>query len=448
MSFTSTDLDSIRILNQPFKTRTDQNLNVVIHDLLKMVDAFGGSGTVTSVALALPSSVFTVTGSPVTSTGTLTGSLKTQNANKVFAGPSTGADAAPTFRALVADDMPDLSSLYWAIDGNTVGAEKKFGTVDNFDLPFITNNTEWMRILKTGEVGIGLTSATAKIHVKGAGATSASYAVKVENSSTTSLFSIRNDGLINLGLSGGAIGVGYDIGFVPSTSMVFFGQDIGNDTFSGGLNFAFGYSNFNALTSGSNNIAIGYTNLNSATTATACVAVGHTALVSNTTGSYNQAFGNNALNANTTGTSNTAIGYQAMYQNTTGDSCVAIGEQALFSQVNPTGRNVAVGVYAGRLTTGSNGLFLGTWAGRYETAGNSLYIDTLDRSDIANGKTKSLVYGIFDADPLNQQFHINAKVINLDDLPTGNVGVNSGELYVDTAANIFANGDLILARKV
>lgn len=69
------------------------------------------SGTVTSVGLSLPN-IFTVSNSPVTSSGTLTGSLATQNANKVFAGPTTGADASPTFRALVATDIPDISSTY------------------------------------------------------------------------------------------------------------------------------------------------------------------------------------------------------------------------------------------------------------------------------------------------------------------------------------------------
>src|SRR4051812_8867279 len=61
-------------------------------------------GTVTSVGLSLPGSVFTVSGTPVTTVGTLTGSFRTQTANTVFAGPATGADAAPTFRALVAAD--------------------------------------------------------------------------------------------------------------------------------------------------------------------------------------------------------------------------------------------------------------------------------------------------------------------------------------------------------
>jgi|GEM_PF-1724451 hypothetical protein len=60
----------------------------------------GGTGTVTSVGLSLPSGLFSVTGSPVTSLGTLTANLATQSANLVFAGPSSGSAAAPTFRQL------------------------------------------------------------------------------------------------------------------------------------------------------------------------------------------------------------------------------------------------------------------------------------------------------------------------------------------------------------
>jgi hypothetical protein len=63
---------------------------------------------VTSVALSLPS-IMTVSGSPVTSSGTLTGTLTTQSVNTLFAGPSSGAAAAPTFRALTTADIPALS---------------------------------------------------------------------------------------------------------------------------------------------------------------------------------------------------------------------------------------------------------------------------------------------------------------------------------------------------
>ena len=47
------------------------------------------------------------------------------------------------------------SGTGWALNGNTVVSEKKLGTIDNYDLPFITNNTEQMRISNTGNVGIG-----------------------------------------------------------------------------------------------------------------------------------------------------------------------------------------------------------------------------------------------------------------------------------------------------
>jgi hypothetical protein len=65
----------------------------------------GGTGTVTSVGLAAPAE-FTVTGSPVTAAGTLTLAKATQAPNVIYAGPATGAAAAPTFRAIVAADLP------------------------------------------------------------------------------------------------------------------------------------------------------------------------------------------------------------------------------------------------------------------------------------------------------------------------------------------------------
>ena len=61
-------------------------------------------GTVTSVSLSLPA-MFTVTGSPVTGSGTLGATLASQTANYVFAAPA-GSAGAPTFRALVTGDLP------------------------------------------------------------------------------------------------------------------------------------------------------------------------------------------------------------------------------------------------------------------------------------------------------------------------------------------------------
>ena len=78
------------------------------------------TGTVTSVGLSLPN-IFSVSGSPVTTSGTLTGSLASQTAATVFAAPA-GSAGAPSFRALVAGDIPDLSSSYLPISGGTISS--------------------------------------------------------------------------------------------------------------------------------------------------------------------------------------------------------------------------------------------------------------------------------------------------------------------------------------
>ena len=63
-----------------------------------------GVGTVTSVALTAPAE-FTVSGSPVTTSGALAVTKANQSANQVWAGPTSGGAAAPAFRALVGADL-------------------------------------------------------------------------------------------------------------------------------------------------------------------------------------------------------------------------------------------------------------------------------------------------------------------------------------------------------
>jgi hypothetical protein len=67
----------------------------------------GGSGSVTSVTFTGDGTILSSTPSaPVTTTGTLLATLKTQPAGTIFAGPATGGPALPTFRAIVASDLP------------------------------------------------------------------------------------------------------------------------------------------------------------------------------------------------------------------------------------------------------------------------------------------------------------------------------------------------------
>jgi hypothetical protein len=77
---------------------------------------------VSSVGLAAPS-IFTVSGSPVTTSGTLTFSMNTQNANLFLAGPSTGVAATPTYRSIAATDLPlATTGAFGAVkpDGTTI----------------------------------------------------------------------------------------------------------------------------------------------------------------------------------------------------------------------------------------------------------------------------------------------------------------------------------------
>lgn len=91
----------------------------------------GGSGSVTSVALSMPAQ-FAVAGSPITTSGTFAVTLANETANTVWAGPATGAAAAPTFRALVAADILPInlaSSSNGGVTGNLPVTNLNGGTL-------------------------------------------------------------------------------------------------------------------------------------------------------------------------------------------------------------------------------------------------------------------------------------------------------------------------------
>jgi len=76
----------------------------------------GGSGTVTSVGLSMPAE-FTVSSSPVTTSGTIGVTKATQTANTVYAAPN-GSLGQPSFRSLAMNDLPQNSKLCtYALNG-------------------------------------------------------------------------------------------------------------------------------------------------------------------------------------------------------------------------------------------------------------------------------------------------------------------------------------------
>lgn len=123
----------------------------------------GGGGTVTSVGLSLPS-IFTVSGSPVTSSGTLTGTLATQVKNSIFAGPSTGVDATPTFRSLVDDDIPNVLTVSKISNLTSNGFVKTSAGDGTLSVDTNTYLTANQTITLSGDVtGSGSTSITTAI---------------------------------------------------------------------------------------------------------------------------------------------------------------------------------------------------------------------------------------------------------------------------------------------
>jgi hypothetical protein len=78
-----------------------------------------GTGSVTSVSSGNVDSIATVSVATATTTPAISFALSTQTANTVWAGPTTGSAAAPTFRALVAADIPAIT-VPWSSLGNAL----------------------------------------------------------------------------------------------------------------------------------------------------------------------------------------------------------------------------------------------------------------------------------------------------------------------------------------
>jgi trimeric autotransporter adhesin len=126
-------------------------------------------GTVTSVALADGSTtpIYTVSGSPVTSSGTLTLTLNTQTAATFLAGPISGGAAQPTFRVIVASDLPSIS-LTSGVSGILPVANGGTGSSTIAGGPFLALNgsnspsatIDWgtQNLVDVAQLGIGTTS--------------------------------------------------------------------------------------------------------------------------------------------------------------------------------------------------------------------------------------------------------------------------------------------------
>ena len=155
------------------------------YQLIGSASGGSGSGTVTSVALTVPGWQ-SVSGSPITNSGTLAVSDNTQSDNVVFAGPASGAAAAPTFRSLVAADLPVATS-------SALGAVQPDGTI-------ITVSSGAITVAKASASAFGV------VEVDNTTITSSSGVISAATATSSALGVVKPDGTI-ITVSAGAITV-------------------------------------------------------------------------------------------------------------------------------------------------------------------------------------------------------------------------------------------------
>jgi hypothetical protein len=341
------------------------------------------SGTVTSVALSMPS-VFSVSGSPITSSGTFTVTYNTEAANLVWAGPASGAAAVPTFRSLVVADIPNLpaSIITSGVLTTTVGGTGVNGSAAANGTLLIGNGTGYTLATLTAGSGVTITNGSGTITIAVNAATGYITGTLVSGQVTyaNGVNSITSSADMTFSTT-----AGLHVSLVGATNEMV-GQNAGNSTMSGTTLTLFGYQAGTAITSGSGNVLIGYQAGVDLTSAGTSVAVGSGALGSVTTNGSNTAIGYSAgaaLTASSTtlvgfqagkaltsGTFNTAVGFQALQTATTAADCSAFGYNSL--TVNTGSDNSAFGYISGTaLTSGVQNSFFGSNAGKSLVTGSS-----------------------------------------------------------------------------
>lgn len=355
--------------------------------------AYADFGTVTSVALSLPAEI-TVSGSPVTTSGTLTGSWADAAQNAVFAGPSTGGAGTPAFRALVAADIPAHASTHQSGGSDAIKLDDLAAPDDNTDLDATTSvhgllpklgggTTNFLRAdgswaaPPSGSVG----GADTNVQFNNAGA----FDGDAEFTWDTSTKALRITGTVNCIKSGaGANNTYYGVNAGSANAGAVRNVIIGDSAApTGGSSFednvVMGYQAGNGLGAGcARNVLLGtQAGLTLTSNAVDNVYVGYQAGASANTGddgntcvgyqagyqidnAGNSMFGYQA-GLNNIGPYNVFMGYQAGYMQGVDFSnyTVGIGYRVMYSADSGVDYSVIIGFEAGYDLTGNNNVILG-----------------------------------------------------------------------------------------
>jgi len=219
-------------------------------------------------------------------------------------------------------------------------------------------------------VAVGQTTTpTARLHIKGSGASSATTALVVKNSGEETMFSVRDDKTIQMDGSRFT----FNSSAFTSYADILLNTDlaVGTTTIAANTRAHIKGSGATSATTallvqnsaGTELLKVtddGSVINNGGGSLSANTAFGGGALVSNTTAIRNTAIGNDTLSLNTTAGENTAVGFQSLRANLQGVANTAIGSQSL-TQAQYAGYNVAIGTDSLRTnTTGDSNTAIGT----------------------------------------------------------------------------------------
>lgn len=288
----------------------------------------------------------------------------------------------------------------WLLNGNSEGSEKYFGTNNNFDIPLYTNNSAIGVFSKTGDFGFGTTNPTARVHTKGVDATSSNYALKVDNLAGSPLLYVRNDQSVTMNNS-------VTWGKLSGFDYLWIAQGYNLST-----NYSLAYNS-------------GYLILNSTSALPILVRR------ENSDGGGlvpMMDFGNSSIP--------NIIKLNDMYG-------VGISTSKLLLNTDGLG-SVQMGIFNGTTVTGK---FI--FNNQDTTAGFGI-LNPSATAHIQGVNSTSANYALKVGNSASSPllYVRNDGLISAPLLQTGNAGLSTGDMYVDTAANILANGDKVVGWKV
>jgi hypothetical protein len=173
--------------NSPITPTQWDDTMTTIEDAFASVPSGTGNGSVTSVAMTIPTAIFNLAGTPITTSGTLALTLDTQTANTVWAGPTTGSAAEPTFRSLVLADLPTITTAkggtnltsigtaFQVLRSNTSATALEYATISSGSSRVAINNSAGTMTIDVTPINIDLITlgGTLSVAKGGTGGTTA-----------------------------------------------------------------------------------------------------------------------------------------------------------------------------------------------------------------------------------------------------------------------------------